>query len=165
MTTSDAEALQTRVAALEKKLKRTSIGWVMMLVLLLVGGIGVERAMSQAQSLQASRLDIVDSAGHTRLTLGFDTTGRPGMWMYDNANKTRVFIGFGSSRATPAITLLDDTGRTRLFLGFGATGNITPQVTLSDEAGKPRIYAGWNTQEQPFLNVTDQAGKTIWTAP
>lgn len=165
MTTSDAEALQTRVAALEKKLKRTSIGWIMTLVLLLVGGIGVEQAMSQAQSLQARRLDLLDSAGHTRLTLGFDTTGRPGLWMYDDASKGRIFIGFGSQRPTPQVTLQDDNGRTRLYLGFGATGNITPQVTLSDEAGTPRIYAGWSTQEKPFLNITDQAGKSLWTAP
>ena len=165
MTTSDSEALQARVAALEKRLKRTSIGWIMTLVLLLVGGIWVEQAMSQAQSLQARRLDIVDSAGHTRLTLGFDTAGRPGLWMYDDANKNRVFLGFGSSRPTPQLTLQDDTGRTRLFLGFGATGNVTPQVTLSDEAGTARLYAGWSTQEKPFLNITDQAGKTLWTAP
>jgi hypothetical protein len=117
------------------------MAWVVTLVLLIVGGVGVQHALSQTQSLQARRLDIVDSSGHTRLLLGFDTGGHAGMWIYDEANKGRVFIG------------------------FGAVGNVTPQVTLSDENGTGRIYMGWSTQEKPILQVSDQTGKAMWTAP
>lgn len=137
--TPNTDALVARVATLERKLKRSTIAWVVSLVLLLVGGVEVQRAASQAQSLRARQLEIVDPAGHTRILLGFDTGGHAGMWIYDAANTGRVFIG------------------------FGAVGKLTPQITLADEHGTGRIYMGWSTEEKPILQVLDEHGNATWT--
>jgi hypothetical protein len=185
----DIQAVRTRLARAERRLRITSVSWLVAAVVTAVLWMGAQQAQSQSSTIAARRIAIQDQSGRDRIVLSFDTNNRPAIWLRDDAGKDRVFIGFGSDvgrpliglndetgrlrlglgfsvdRNTPQIVLLDQSGKQRGFLGFAASGAPTPQLGLADEHGNDRIYLGWSTAEKPVVLVTDDSGKTLWSAP
>jgi len=166
MESLDTQALAARLAAVERRLRITTMVWLGVVMVMIVLSVGAERALSQTQALQARSLDIVDANGRTRISLSMSTAGNPAIWIYDANQKTRVYLGLsGSGQPTPQLNLSDENERTRAYLGFGTTGASTPQLGLSDPQGVQRLYVGWSTAENPEFSLTDGSGKTIWSEP
>jgi hypothetical protein len=181
--------LRARLARAERRLRVTSVGWLMAAIAIGVLWMGAQQAQSQSSTLQGHRIAVMDQNGKDRIILSFDTNNHPAIWLRDEQGKDRLFIGFGRDAGRPLIGFNDDAGRLRLslgfsidrnapqmvlldeagkqrgFLGFAATGAVTPQLGLADERGTDRIYLGWSTSEKPVLLVTDDAGKPLWSAP
>lgn len=189
MELADIRAMQARLARAERRLRITSLSWLVAVVVIAVLWIGAQQAQSQSSVLAARRIAVQDPNGRDRIVLSFDTNHRPAIWLRDEAGKDRLFIGFGradgrpligfnddsghlrlnmgfsSDRNTPQLVLLDENGKQRGFFGFAASGSATPQLDLADERGTDRIYLGWSTAEKPVVLITDEAGKTLWSAP
>ena len=166
MAMHDVEVLQARLSVMERRFRTMSLAWLVSVAAALVLGIGAQQALSQSQFLNVRQLNVVDQAGRTRISLGFGSTaGRPAIWMYDEAGKSRMYMGFGTQREATQVVLSDENGTGRAYLGFGVSGQTTPQLTLSDERGTQRVYVGWGTSERPTLFVHDASGNDVWHAP
>jgi hypothetical protein len=185
----DIQAMRARLARAERRLRMTSLSWLVAVIAIAVLWIGAQQAQSQTSALVARRIAVQDQNGKDRIILSFDTNNRPAIWLRDDAGKDRMFIGFGGVAGRPLIGLNDEAGRLRLsltfnvqrgtpelnlfdenakqrgFLGFATTGAPTPQLELADEKGTDRIYLGWSTAEKPVVLVSDESGKTLWAAP
>lgn len=163
---NEVEALQSRLSVMERRFRVMVFAWLLGAVLVLVLGIGAQRALSQSQILNVRELNVVDQSGRARISLGFGAqSGRPAIWLYDEKGKSRLYIGFGTQRGSPVLLLSDETGTGRVYLGFSATGQSTPQLTLSDERGTTRLYVGWSSSEKPTVFVHDASGTDLWHAP
>lgn len=189
MGPQDIQAMRARLARAERRLRMTSLSWLVAVIAIAVLWIGAQQAQSQTSALVARRIAVQDQNGKDRIVLSFDTNNRPAIWLRDDAGKDRMFIGFGKEvgrpliglndetgrlrlsmgfsieRNTPQVVLLDENGKQRGFLGFAASGAPTPQLDLADEKGTDRIYLGWSTAEKPVVLVSDESGKTLWSAP
>jgi hypothetical protein len=166
MESREVQALEARLAAVERRFRTATMVWVGVVIAVIALSVGAQRAFSQTQTLQTRELDIVDASGRTRIALALSTNGNPGLWVYDANGKTRAYLGLsGSGTPTPQLSLSDENERTRAYLGFGTVGESTPQMDLSDPQGNQRLYVGWNTAEKPWFSVSDESGKTMWSAP
>lgn len=162
----EVTALQSRLSRMEGRFRAMAVAWVAGAAVVLVLGIGAQRALSQSQVLNVRELNVVDQSGRTRISLGFGAqSGRPAIWLYDDKGKSRFYIGFGTQRGSPVLLLSDEAGTGRIYLGFSATGASTPQLTLSDERGTTRLYVGWSNSEKPTVFVHDASGADLWHAP
>jgi hypothetical protein len=185
----EIQLMRARLARAERRLRVTSVSWLVAAIAVTVLWMSAQQAQSQSATLQGRRIAVVDQAGKDRIILSFDTNNHPAIWLRDEQGKDRLFLGFGKEvgrpligfndeagrlrlslgfsveRNTPQVVLLDDTGKQRGFLGFAASGASTPQLDLADEHGTDRIYLGWSTAEKPVMLVSDDAGKTQWSAP
>ena len=189
MGSDDIQLMRTRLTRAERRLRITSMSWLVAVIVITVLWMGAQQAQSQSSTLSARRISVVDQSGRDRIILSFDTNNHPAIWLRDDAGKDRMFIGFGKEvgrpliglndeagrlrlsmgfsieRNSPQVVLLDENGKQRGFLGFAASGATTPQLNLSDERGTDRIYLGWSTAEKPVVLLSDEAGKTLWSAP
>lgn len=189
MGTDDIQVMRARLTRAERRLRITSMSWLVAVIVIAVLWMGAQQAQSQSSTLSARRIAVVDQNGRDRIILSFDTNNHPAIWLRDDAGKDRMFIGFGKEvgrpliglndeagrlrlsmgfsieRNSPQVVLLDEGGKQRGFLGFAASGATTPQLNLADERGTDRIYLGWSTAEKPVVLLTDEAGKTLWSAP
>jgi hypothetical protein len=185
----EIQAMRARLARAEHRLRVTSVSWLVAAIVVMVLWMGAQQAQSQSSTLSARRIAVVDQSGKDRIILSFDTNNHPAIWLRDDAGKDRLFIGFGKEvgrpliglndeagrlrlslgfsieRNTPQVVMLDESGKQRGFLGFAASGVATPQLDLADERGTDRIYFGWSTAEKPVVLLSDEAGKTLWSAP
>jgi hypothetical protein len=185
----DIQAMRARLARAERRLRMTSLSWLVAVIVIAVLWMGAQQAQSQTSALVARRIAVQDQNGRDRIILSFDTNNRPAIWLRDDAGKDRIFIGFGSvagrpliglndeagrlrlsltfnvQRGTPELNLFDENAKQRASLSFATTGASTPQLQLADEKGTDRIYLGWSTAEKPVVLVTDESGKTLWAAP
>jgi len=181
--------MRARLARAERRLRITSLGWLVAAVVVAVLWIGAQQAQSQSATLSARRLAVVDQGGKERIVLSFDTSNRPAIWLRDENGHDRMFIGFGAKggapliglndeagrlrlslgfsleRSNPQLVLSDENGKQRAYLGFAASGQPTPQLDLADERGTDRIYLGWSMAEKPVMIVSDDSGKALWSAP
>ncbi len=189
MGTDDIQMMRARLTRAERRLRITSMSWLVAVIVIAVLWVGAQQAQSQSSTLSARRIAVVDQNGRDRIILSFDTNNHPAIWLRDDAGKDRMFIGFGKEvgrpliglndeagrlrlsmgfsieRNSPQVVLLDEGGKQRGFLGFAASGATTPQLNLADERGTDRIYLGWSTAEKPVVLLSDEAGKTLWSAP
>jgi hypothetical protein len=189
MRGDEIELMRTRLARAERRLRVTSVSWLVAAIVVTVLWMGAQQAQSQSSTIQGHRIAVVDQNGKDRIILSFDTNNRPAIWLRDDQGKDRLFIGFGKEvgrplvgfnddagrlrlslgfsveRNTPQLVLLDENGKQRGFLGFAAPGDATPQLDLADDHGTDRIYLGWSTSEKPVMLVSDDTGKTLWSAP
>lgn len=189
MELEDIRAMRARLARAERRLRMTSVSWLVAAIVVVVMWMGAQQAESQSATLAARRIAVQDSNGRERIVMGFDVNNRPAIWLRDDGGKDRLFIGFGKdpgrpliglndeaghlrlalgfgvARNTPEIVLDDESGKPRAFLGFSGTGAVTPEVDLADERGNDRISLGWSAAEKPLIAISDEAGKPVWTAP
>ena len=189
MGTDDIQAMRARLMRAERRLRITSMSWLVAVIVIAVLWMGAQQAQSQSSTLSARRIAVQDQNGKDRIILSFDTNNRPAIWLRDDAGKDRLFIGFGGvagrpliglndeagrlrlsftfsvQRGTPEVNLFDENSKQRGFLGFAGSGASTPQLNLADERGTDRIYLGWSTAEKPVVLLSDEAGKTLWSAP
>ena len=159
-----AEVLAARLAAVERRLRLSTFVWLGIVIVLTVVSFGAQRALSQTSALHARSLDIVDASGRTRISLGLNTNGAPGIWVYDAHSKSRVYVGL-SAQAAPAIELEDKSEKIRVYLGLGAGEGSAPELSLTDPRGDQRLYVGWSTTEKPLFSVYGADGKTLWSSP
>ena len=104
----ELEALQSRLSAMERRFRLMVVAWLLGAVVVLVLGIGAQRAWSQSQILNVRELNVVDQSGRSRISLGFGaTSGRPAIWLYDEKGKSRLYMGFGTQRGSPVVLLSD----------------------------------------------------------
>lgn len=189
MELGEIQAMRARLARAERRLRVTSMSWLVAVIVIAVLWIGAQQAESQSAVLAARRIAVQDQNGKDRIVLGFDTNNHPAIWLRDDGGKDRLFIGFGKdpgrpliglndeagrlrlvmgfqpARNTPQIVLNDENGKSRAFLGFSATGATTPELDLADERGNDRVYLGWSAAEKPAVLISDEAGKPLWSAP
>lgn len=179
------EALERDLARFERRTRLLWFTGFAAAVIVVVLSGGARQAQSQATSLRAREIDLVDPSNHPRVVLGTDTNNRPAVGLLDDAGKERLRFGFGTQPATPIFYLQDETGRAksqfgsnvehsdaqmtmsdpsgtaRAFFGFGLQLR-TPQFALNDEHGKDRIYAGWLPTRAVTVSVLDGSGNIIW---
>lgn len=189
MELDEIQTMRARLAHAERRLRITSLSWLVAAIAIAVLWMGAQQAQSQSSTVVARRIAVQDQNGRERIVLSFDTNNRPAIWLRDDAGKDRLFIGFGSvagrpliglndetgrlrlsltfsvQRNTPELNLFDDNGKRRAFLAFAESGNATPVLSLRDEREQDRIYLGWSTAEKPVVLVADESGKPIWSAP
>ena len=189
MGPEDIQAMRARLARAERRLRITSMSWLVAVIVIAVLWMGAGQAHSQSATLAARRIAVQDQNGKDRIVLGFDTNNRPAIWLRDDAGKDRIYIGFGKdpgrpliglndeagrlrlilgfgiTRDTPEVVLNDENGKSRAFLGFSGGGAVTPELDLADERGNDRVTFGWNVAEKPAVFINDESGKLLWTAP
>ena len=182
---TELDALRRELTRFERRTRQMWFAGLAAAVIVIVLWGGARQAQSQATALRAREIDLVDQSNHRRIALATDTNNRPGIWVNDDAGKTRLRVGLGTQPVTPLLYLADETGRPRMLLGSNVEHNDsqvtmsdpsgtariffgfgvqlrTPQFVLNDERGKDRIYAGWTLARAPALHLVDDAGNIEW---
>jgi hypothetical protein len=157
--------LYNRIARLERRLRVTTLGWLVVAIVVSVLYIGAQQAQSQQSTISAHKFSLVDDNGRERIALNMSTNGQPGIWVYDASGTERIFVGFDADRTEPLLLFHDEHGKQRVFLGFGKEGELTPQLNLFGQRGQDQIYMGWSLAEQPEMNIKNVDGTQVWGAP
>ena len=158
-------ALTSRIEGLERqtaRLRRLFFG--SLIALLCVGtaattvaaqrSISFKDAAGNVISLDSAGFHLVDSAGHSRIKLGFNKAHGPALSFYDTKSVERIQIHV-SSDGTPAIVLLDPQERARMFVGLTPDAPTQPRIEFRDTAGKQRLYVGLSTDETGMVTMFD----------
>ena len=127
------EALHASLRRVERKLQLTMVGFALSVVVLgLLGAfaLGVLREALQPTVLRARTIQVVDTAGRTRIELGVGFHG-PSLALYDSTGKSR--LGLAVTSDGPMVALSDASEGERVSLGVPASG--VPDFILSDRAG------------------------------
>jgi hypothetical protein len=167
--TSSFYALEQRIDALERqthRLKRLLFVFLVMVLALgsAAGTIAQQRALSFSNSTGKVRVDatgfaLYDSAGHKRLTLGFNTANEPGMYIWDKNGVDRLGA-YMSAKGQPVFRLTDAAKNDRAF--FGLTGDAhEPRISLEDASGNERFYVGLSTANSALLTMSTTSNKEV----
>jgi len=133
---ADGEALEERLARLEKHNRRMKYALALMLALvgfLFVDQVIPETVLVKQKLMESEQVKLLDNAGNTRLFLR----------MY-----SRV----------PVLQMLDSKGKPRLSLGMRF--DDTPFIDLSDASGRTRATFEMNEKDEPTLRLFDESGET-----
>lgn len=184
MDREEFDAVSVRLQRVERRLRMAIVGWMLSVVVLAVLWVGVQQAMSQSQVIQARRFEVLDQSGRRVISLGLDTSGLGGIWLYDSAGNNSVQIGFGGglpgiwvsdssgkermaltydSDKQPGLWFKDTSERTRLTMGPGTDGE--PGIWLYDTAHQTRGWFGMGPDGITHVRLNDPAGKPVWVAP
>jgi hypothetical protein len=128
---------------------------------------------SRNEVVRASRFDVIDSEGRTRMQLGVDDRTGPSLILLDEAGSLRAAM---STLGGSLLMLYDRTGKVRAqisatddsagitIIGKGMSGGtiisedrLGPALILTDETGKGR--ATINLKGTPNLSLLDVNGK------
>lgn len=160
----EVTALQSRLSRMEGRFRAMAVAWVAGAAVVLVLGIGAQRALSQSQVLNVRELNVVDQSGRTRISLGFGAqSGRPAIWLYDDKGKSRFYIGFGTQRGSPVLLLSDEAGTGRIYLGFSATERPRRSSRCPTSAGQPGCTLAGATRRNPRCSFTMRQAPTSGT--
>lgn len=159
MDAGERDALHARLRTLERRQRAMMIGWALSAAVFIVLAGAVRQAGSQATTVRAREVVIVDDQGRKALSLGIDTKGLGGIWFYPNgANDWQAAVGFAGT--TPSITM-KNAGAT-VQLGFD-TLNL-PGLWYYDASDKKRLTLGFGGSD-PGIWIYDASGNTTWHAP
>jgi hypothetical protein len=97
----------------------------------------------------------IGKAERGRISMGVNLHGEPSVLLWGKDNTPRLSLAVIDD--CPVITLLDDTKvvRTR----WKVLRNGTPMFSLLDERGRDRLVMGVDTEDRPFIRVTDPKTK------
>jgi hypothetical protein len=158
------EALRTRLHAVEGRLRFVVVAWLLSVVVVMLFGVGVQRAASQSDVLRARRIEVVDSTGRPRIVLALSPQdGSPGLVLLNEAGRIRVSLALLPGGAS-GLVLSDGAGRERISLSVlpsGASG-----LALLDAAGGTRaMFTLLPSDGSPGLVLFDAAGRVLFRAP
>lgn len=88
----------------------------------------IREARSGGKAIRAQEFDVVDQNGKTRVILGTDDSGSPGLVLYNKNGKPGVELTLGADEL-PALGLYDQNDKNRAALYLDKSG---PTLTLSD---------------------------------
>jgi len=122
--------------------------------------------------IRVQRLEVVDSGGTVRATLGLQSHASPSLILYDEKGKLRAMLRL-SEKGKPELDFLDEKGALRALLRLTPSDN--PVVVLQDNKGKARAILGsispgdaegdLPTRPVSSLVLLDEKEKPIWRAP
>lgn len=118
------------------------------------GAAGGQRALTVADAtgqtrvkIDAGGLQIFDAAGHRRILLGFNTYGKPSLYLED-AHQNYPFGAYISNTNQPVIRLADSNNKGRAY--FTLSDKSQPHIEFDDASENQRLYVG--------LTATDSTG-------
>ena len=132
---------------------------------------------SGGKVIVANQFIVEDETGKKRAVLGIDK-----LIMYDSNGKVRALLEISNNR--PGLALFDEETNVRAVIslnkdvssldlhGKNRTAGITlsvmeigPGLVLLDERRKPRVGVGFTKDSGPLLQMLDEKGKKLWSAP
>ena len=142
MNRTELEMLADRLRRVERALRWAGTTWLICVVVVLVLGAGMQRAVSQPAiqgAINAHQFLVVDQSNNARIEIGISREGNPGIWLSDASNKTRVHIGID--------------------------GGVRPEVLFSNQNESERMRVGAKSDGQGGIWMFNQNGKLTWSAP
>lgn len=174
---------------MDKHLERVAIPMVGIVILAGAAATGVVLGRGSSKlphTLTAQRIEVIDQAGIVRLVLGIDDSvptirlltsdGRReilGLRGTDQMSSIRAGVPGSASAVSmgiehfrsPVIRITNEKGAT-LFVA-GASNGQDPMLVISrgeDRVG-PGIMLKFDDSDRPCMEVRDDEGKMVWTAP
>ncbi len=120
-------------------------------------GIGMGSAVAAAQTISATRIELVDAQGQRQVVIGTSAEGSPAMWFFDRHGKNRLNLGLYGD-GNPEVVLNDEAERAvEIVRGVGPT---SAPVLVQKSGGADRLVMGinWAADKEPFLVLYDAQG-------
>lgn len=111
-------------------------------------------AKPRPETITASRIDLVDKQGRTRIILGFAQEGPPGIWINDEKGVPRFIAGLYHDQ-TSYLGLQDKNGQ-MIELMRSVGSDETPLLIFKNK-GADKMITGLNTKAEPFLMFYDKS--------
>jgi hypothetical protein len=147
---TEAEGLERRVASLEHRNR------LLVISMAILGGAAVlavlvGAAESKPPELRVSDLQLVDSAGKTRLRLALEPDGQPSLKFLNAAGNAQLTLALPNS-GEPEIQLSHANGTEQLALRL-TNGNL-PWITFNNSKGVTVADLGLNSYDAPSLEMS-----------
>lgn len=104
------EALRARLEQVERRLRFAAVAWVASVLVAILLGVAAQQAVSQPEVLRARRIEVVDAAGRTRISLGTAPDGTSWLGLQDAAGEIRAGLAVFPD-GSPRLTLWDAAER------------------------------------------------------
>lgn len=176
------QALQQRVAALERRVQRLNIALFGCAVAAIVFGsvsaaLAGQHMLSFTDStgsvkLSSAGLGLYDRSGHRRLAITL--AGDEPLIALSDARTTRLRLTLGGSHEGGGITFRDSSGDEREYVGlssdqtglarmYSSSGSIEASLedtflSIRDSKGTEQLSLGVSTANTPLLKMFDQSG-------
>ena len=142
MTDAMSEAMEQRLLALERRLRRWRLlGWAA------VATVGV--LVLLGASTRAGRTAVAEVFARELI-------------LVDRTQTPRASLTIGQEDG-PSLLLLDPHGTVRAGLALLADGR--PSLGLRDAQGQPRVVLALDAQGTPTVRLLDAQGQVLWSAP
>src|ERR1700736_604903 len=89
---TDISSFRARLEKAERRLRAVVIGWVLSVAVLIVLGVGIERANSQLSQLRVHAVELTDLTGQARLKAAAPTDGTAVLSLNDKAGHVRLLL-------------------------------------------------------------------------
>lgn len=160
---SDASSfpqLAARVEALERqtrRLKRLLLASAVTVICAATAATGIasQRNLTFAGGdgsvrVSSSGFTLSDSRGHKRLTLGFNSSNQPAIYVFDANGIDRLGI-YISDKGQPVIRLTDSRNVNRAF--FGLTETEKPRISFQDGTATERLFMGLSSEDDGLVRT------------
>jgi hypothetical protein len=127
----------------------------------LADSAGRTRAFVGLDASGVAGLGLADAAGTTRAGLSLQGKG-PELDMRDSAGMARASLGVGANDR-PGLVFNDAGGEARAIFGLEAGGD--PALGMNDAAGKQRMTLAIKPDGSPDMRLRGAGGKAVWRAP
>lgn len=121
----------------------------------------LERRLARARSgvVESREFRLVDKAGRVRAAVEMTRSGpRLAMMHEDGTVSLEVML----RPQGPSIRMSDEDGETRVFIG---ASNAAARLALADEHGIQRVFIGAGRRGGPTITIYDPDQRTVWRAP
>jgi len=139
---------------------RLIVGGLVFMFLSALLALWVARPFAPPDALRVHRIEIVDHAGQSRISLGLAPDGMPRMRFYDSRGVSRLVVAVTDDGV--GIAFSDSRGQERGIVGAG------PDVAflkLRDGAGEPRARIYVDSMGVSHLDLVDARGDSYFSAP
>ncbi len=154
----------SRVEASNRRLRATVLGFVVLNLLLALGGAAIIYTMTRggrpawaAHTVTARRFALADAAGNVRGYWGVDQDGANRFVLSDSAGHERMSFSVLSDGGSPGLSLSDESGTARVALAY--LPDETSTLVFADRAGVARAVFGVSAQSATVL-FADRQGNT-----
>jgi hypothetical protein len=136
MERAELDAISARLATVERRLRVVVTGWTITVAMVGVLGLLAPRAWSQAETVRARAVEIIDPAGTVRVALSVRGEGLAEVALSDAGGRGRLWLHVRPD-GTPSVVLADNAGRGRLWLA--SYGDRTSGLLMADGHGRGRV--------------------------
>jgi hypothetical protein len=162
MEPAELGAFEARLVRMERRLRVTTTGWAITLIVIAVLGLFSSRASSQSESVRARALEVIDAAGVVRVALSVQPEGIAEIALSDAGGRGRMWLHVRPD-GTPSVVLADNAGRGRIWLA--SYGDRTSGLLMADGQGRGRAWLGTNVAGPSGLVLIDENGLVQFRAP
>lgn len=107
--------------------------------------------------IDAGGVQMYDAGGHRRVLLGFNSSGKPSLYLQDAHGNYRLGA-YISDQDQPVVRLADSKDKGRAYFGLTSDSN-EPRIEFDDAAQNERLFVGLSNESTGLVRSFTAGGK------